>query len=261
MWRLLRIVAMGVVFGTLTAAFLRNSGPFRPAPAASAPARPPALPSPAEAKTDNLLRLSASLEPDQALANEYQTINVRHFGGALPAVRLHWEPRLDEVGPLIAEGFRLEGVTNGRVILLHPGLDGDEQQLRRVLCHEVTHVALWDRNDGHGPRFQTLLRRLSAEGAFEGLVATDQEKADLRASLERRSEEMDRESSHLRAAWSELDPADAVRVEEYNSRVRRLQDAAADFNRLVAQYNLMISYPDGLDEARLARRTTPPSTK
>ena len=72
---------------------------------------------------------------------------------------------------------------------------------------------------------------------------------------------MDRESSHLRAAWSELDPADAVRVEEYNSRVRRLQDAAADFNRLVAQYNLMISYPDGLDEARLARRATPPSTK
>jgi SprT-like family len=261
MWRLLRVVALGVVFGALAAAFLRNSGPFRPAQVASAPIRPPAPPSPAEAKTDNLLRLSASLESDQALASEYQSINARHFGGALPSVRVRWETQLDEIGPLIAEGFRLEGVTNGRVILLHPALDGDEQQLRRVLCHEVTHVALWDRNDGHGPRFQTLLRRLSAEGAFEGLVATDQEKADLRASLERRSEEMDRESSRLRAAWSELDAAAAVRVEEYNSRVRRLQDVAADFNRLVAQYNLMISYPDGLDEARLARRATPPSTK
>ena len=61
--------------------------------------------------------------------------------------------------------------------------------------------------------------------------------------------------------WSEVDGTNAARVEEYNARVRRLQAAAADFNRRVAQYNLMIAYPDGLDEERLARRTSAPATR
>jgi hypothetical protein len=224
-------------------------------------ATPAKAPSRSEIKIEQLFRANASLVSDPALAGEYQSINARHFGGVLPAVRIRWEARLEEIGPLIAEGFRLQGVTNGQVILLNPAIEDDEPQRRRALCHEVAHVALADRRDGHGPAFQTLLRRLSAEAAFEGVVATDQEKADLRASLERRTEELDRESSHLRAVWSELDTADAVRVEEYNSRVRRLQDAAADFNRLVVQYNLMLSYPDGLDEDRLARRALPLSAK
>jgi SprT-like family. len=233
-------------------------GPARRTTAKAAPARSLSR---SEIKTEQLFRSNAGFASDPALADQYDAISVRYFNGALPSVRVRWEERLDEIGPLIAEGFRLEGVTNGRVILLHPALEDDAQQLRRVLCHEVAHVALSDRSDGHGPRFQTLLRRLGSEGAFEGLVATDEEKADLRALLERRTQEMDRESSRLRAAWSELDAADAARVEEYNSHVGRLQDAAADFNRLVARYNLMISYPDGLDEERLAHRATPLSTK
>lgn len=252
---------MGVVFGSLAAAFLTSSGPFRRTRVPPAVARPAAPPGPDVARTEELFRLNVTLESDQALADDYQSINAQFFNSALPSVRVRWEARLEAIGPLIAEGFRLEGVTNGRVILLNPALYDDKPQLRRVLCHEVAHVALVDRSDGHGPRFQALLRRLSKEGAFEGVVATDQEKADLRATLDRRAEEMDRESSRVRAAWSEMDAADAVRVEEYNARVRRLQEAAADFNRLVAQYNLMISYPDGLDEERLARRPTPPSTR
>jgi hypothetical protein len=208
-----------------------------------------------------LFRVNASLQSDPVLADEYQTISARYFGGGLPSVRVRWEWRLDDIGPLIAEGFRLEGVTNGRVILLHPALQDDPKQLRRVLCHELVHVALWDRSDGHGPRFQTRLRRLATEGAFEGLVATDEERAELRTSLDRRSQEMDRDMSRLRGDWSEVDGTSAARVAEYNARVRRLQDAAAEFNRMVAQYNLMISYPDGLDEERLAHRTASPPTR
>lgn len=251
-------VALAAGFTALCLGFLVTTGPTRAARATRAPAPPPSR---SEVKTEQLFRLNASLESDPALADEYQSINAQYFSSRLPSVRVRWEPRLDDIGPLIAEGFRLEGVTNGRVVLLHPALQDDAPQLRRVLCHELVHVALADRSDGHGPRFQTLLRRLSAEGAFEGLVATDEEKADLRASLERRSEEMDRESSRLRAAWSEVDATDAVRVAEYNSRVHRLRDAAADFDRRGSQYNLMISYPDGLDQERLARRATPLSTR
>jgi predicted SprT family Zn-dependent metalloprotease len=218
----------------------------------TAPARPPSR---SEIKTEQLFRSNASLQSDPVLADDYQSINLEYFSSGLPRVLVRWEERLDEIGPLIAEGFRLEGVTNGRVILLNPSLQDDAPQLRRVLCHEVAHVALSDRSDGHGPRFQTLLKRLATEGAFEGLVATDEERAELRATLDRRSQELDREMSRLRGDWSEVDGTDAARVEAYNARVRRLQDAGADFNRKVAQYNLMISYPDGLDEERLARRT------
>ena len=205
--------------------------------------------------------MNAALASDPALAEAYQSFNAQYFGGALPAVRVRWEWRLEEIGPLIAEGFRLEGVTNGRVILLNPALQDDAPQFKRVLCHEVVHVALSNRSDGHGPNFQALLRRLSTEGAFEGLVATDEERAALRTSLDQRSEELERETRRLRGEWAEVDGKDAVRVQEYNARVRRLQDEAADFNRKIAQYNLMISYPDGLDEERLARRTASAPTR
>jgi hypothetical protein len=251
-------VALAVAFTLLCVGVLVTMGPMRATPAKVTPTEPPSL---SAIKTEQLLRLNATLESDPALADEYQAINSQYFSNRLPSVRVRWEPRLDEIGPLIAEGFRLEGVTNGHVVLLNPSLQGDAPQFRRVLCHEVVHVALTDRSDGHGPKFQALLARLSNEGAFEGVVATDEERADLRASLERRSEEMDRESSHLRAAWSEIDGTDATRVQEYNTRVRRLREASADFDRRAAQYNLMISYPDGLDEERLARRASSLSTR
>ena len=251
-------LALAVAFTLLCLGGLAVLGPTRATSAKAIPTRPPSR---SDVKTEQLFRSNAGYASDPALADKYDAISARYFDGALPSVRVRWEERLDEIGPLIAEGFRLEGVTNGRIILLHPALQDDAQQLKRVLCHEAAHVALSDRSDGHGPVFQALLRRLAAEGAFEGLVATDEEKADLRIALDRRSEEMDREMSRLRGAWSEIDSTDATRVQEYNARVRRLQDEAAEFNRRVAQYNLMIAYPDGLDEERLARRTTSPTTR
>ena len=262
------------------------------------PSRPPENvrpPSPDEAKTAELIRLNANLESDSALAGEYQRLNAEYFEGRLPPIPVRWEPRLAEVGPLIAADFQLEGVTNGRLILLLPTLQGDEQRLKRVLSHEMVHIALRDRPEvEHGPEFQDLLRDLAAKGAFTGIVATDEEKRELRRALDAREKELAAEEAELlrlRAAFeadaaahekvvedlnartaaanvrqsgwppeSERAAANATLAElqdrswAFNGRVRRHNDAIAEFNRQVEHYNLMISYPDGLDRERVARR-------
>jgi hypothetical protein len=251
--------------------------------------------SPDERRTGELLRLNANLESDPALAEEYRTLNAQYFDSRLPPVPVRWEPRLAEVGPLIAEDFRLEGVTNGRLILLLPSLQDNPEQIRRVLSHEMVHVALRDRPDAaHGPAFQDLLRELSAKGAFTGIVATDEEKQALRRSLDVRAEQLTKELADLlraraefeadvaahdklvedlnartaaanqrQAGWppeSERAAANAGRERlqdrswAFNARLRRHNDSVAEFNTLVEQYNLMISYPDGLDRERVARR-------
>ena len=251
--------------------------------------------SPDEAKTAELLRLNANLESDPSLDGEYRRLNAQYFDGRLPPISVRWEPRLAEVGPLIAEDFQLEGVTNGRLILLLPSLQRDEQRLKRVLSHEMVHVALRDRPEvEHGPVFQDLLRDLSAKGAFTGIVATDDEKRELRRALDAREKELAAEETGLLRLRAEFE-ADAAAhdklVEDlnartaaanarqsgwppeseraaanaglallqdrswaFNGRVRRQNDDIAEFNRLVEQYNLMISYPDGLDRERVARR-------
>lgn len=250
---------------------------------------------PDEVKTSELMRLNANLESDATLAGEYQRLNAQYFDGRLPPIPVRWEPRLAEVGPLIAEDFQLEGVTNGRLILLLPALQADEQRLKRVLAHEMVHVALRDRPEvEHGPAFQDLLRDLSAKGAFTGIVATDEEKRELRRALDAQEKDLaaeERELIRLRgqfetdaaahaklvddlnartaaanqrqSGWpseSERTAANATLAElqdrswAFNGRVRRHNDAIAEFNRQVEQYNLMISYPDGLDRERIARR-------
>jgi hypothetical protein len=262
------------------------------------PSRPPEHarpPTPDEVKIAELIRLNANLESDPALADEYRRLNAQYFDGRLLPVPVRWEPRLAEIGPLIAEDFRLEGVTNGRLILLLPSLQGDEQQVRRVLSHEMVHVALRDRPEiEHGPEFQDMLRDLSARGAFTGIVATDEDKRALRRTLDAREKELAAEETELLALRDRFE-ADAAAHEKlvedlnartaaanlrqsgwppeaertaanatlaqlqdrswaFNGRVRRHNDAIAEFNRQVEQYNLMISYPDGLDRERVARR-------
>ena len=300
--RFLRAVAIGVVFGGLSAAYVaqmpRRAGAASRALFTSRASHPLSA---EEAKKQELLRLNAHLESDPELASEYQAINTRYFDGRLPPVRIRWEARLNDVGPLISDQFRLEGLTDSHLILLNPTLHGDAPGLRRVLCHEMVHVEIWDRHDEHGPLFQASLRRLLDLGAFDGIVATEEERAQLLTSMQARARTLDEEGASIASARTALDadvaaaqaeiddlnartaaanqrhggwPPDSEReaiarrarelqerTTEHNARVARFQSAIADYNQLVERYNLMASYPDGLDRQRLTRRALPEQGK
>lgn len=210
----------------------------------------------------------------------YQDINARHFAGALPDIPVRWESELMAVGELAGRAFTLEGmfghVAGRAIILLTPSLQHDMQALERVLCHEMVHAYLYTigaSETAHGDRFQTVLRRLSTEGAFEGLVASPGERARLRAWLDEEAvrlegEEaalaelgrvMQRELADLEAAGLSVDSPDTAsaltarreayneRAAEANARVAQLQRDRETFLREVERYTLMIVYPDGLD--------------
>jgi hypothetical protein len=263
----LRAIAPGLVLTVAAIGFMvmqrRSTAPVPDKPAAAA--RPRSV---YDKKTDELLQANAGMASEPALAAEYETLNVRYFDGHLPDVRLRWEPRLADVGPLIAEGFRLDGLTNGRLILLDPAIQDDREVFRRTLAHEMVHVAVRDRDKAHGPVFQRELRRLSDAGAFSGIVASDDEKEEMRHSietttgdLERELRELGHERIALNADTSAPNPNVTdlnARIAEYNARVKRHNDAVAALNDRIGQYNLMISYPDGLDRERLNTRATLP---
>lgn len=249
-----------------------------------APARPPA--SPVEALQQEILRAAIGQPGDASLGAIYQALNSRHFAAALPVMPVRWEARLNEATPLASRSFTLEGMF-GRagdkmMILLHPRLKDDRAALDRTLSHEMVHAHLsvtGDTGPEHGPAFQAVLKRLSDEGAFEGVVATDEERRLLRAWLDAesarlvadqdamasRGRELDRERTELEQAIRAATPLDQARVDALNARqasynsnaigandeVRRHQQAVAFLNREIDRYNLMLSYPDGMDEAAM----------
>jgi hypothetical protein len=262
--------------------------------------------SPADVRQQEILRDDIGRPGDPLLDRMYQELNAGHFASTLPPMPGLWEPRLAEVGALAAETFTLEGMFGhvGRrtVILLSPDLQSDTAALARALCHEMVHAHLFatgDRTTNHGPAFQAVLRRLSNEGAFEGIVASDAERATLRAWLDAESarldaerEEMDRLGGDIERDRAEVerqfadlnarvtaanahgrgwpDPSDVAAVQsrrdaynqraaEANARASQDQVDLAEFNRQVGRYNLMLSYPDGLDEVSPIRpkSTTP----
>jgi hypothetical protein len=245
--RLGTVLAVLVVFGLTPLASGCSDGPGT-GHSSRTPVR--AL-SPDQARTQELFRLNANLPSDPALATEYQAINTDYFEGRLPAIGIRWEPRLAEVGPLIAAGFQMDGMTNGRVILLNPAIQNDDQQRRRTLCHEIVHVAVKGQTtEEHGPLFQSRLRQLAEQGAFTGTVATEEEKQELQRTIETRIEELRKAAESLRQARSQVS-TDLQRI-DYNFSVQRQNNAVEDLNRLIEEYNLMVSYPDGLDRERLA---------
>lgn len=172
------------------------------------------------------------------------------------------------------------------IILLNPRLSRKPDALRRALSYEMVHAWLHtvgDPSTGHGPAFQATLERLSNEGAFAGIVAGLREREALRTWLESESIRLDamnddarRESEALGleareikrsladmntrrrdgaavgepevAAWILRRNAYNHRVSELRNRAERARTDAAAFNDQVERYNLMLSYPDGLDE-------------
>jgi len=262
--------------------------------------------SPADALQETLLEKNLDRPGDPALGKRFAAINARHFAGFLPAIPVIWEPGLAKVGELADRKFTLEGMfgTAGErsVILLNPNLAEEPEALDRALCHEMVHAylhAIGDSTTTHGPTFQTVLRRLSVEGAFKGIVASDEDRERLKAWLDAESARLDAERDALqqldgeiqreragverrvgelnqrvaeanaqRSGWpSEGDVAavnalrDAYnqRAIEANARVERHRQDHEYFNREVARYNLMLVYPDGIDEEHVVRpRGGPP---
>jgi len=269
------------------------------APAATTP--PVTKPANAlEAKQREIIAQDAGMLGDLELSKEYLEINAGHFGNGLPRIPVIWEPKLGELGPLIAEGFTEEGLTaqyNNRLfILLNPALRLDRREVRRALCHEMVHlylITIGDFQTNHGPAFQTVLHRLSEERAFEGKWASESEKVGLRSWLEGESARLNREKSELERiredldrkgrdldrevqelnerissanqqgyGWPSDDEVESVessrdlfnqRAVEFNARVEEYDGGQARFNHRVNSYNLMMSYPDGLDEESAIR--------
>ena len=261
MTRLIRVILAGILVGAAAAFLLNASGRF--------PARrePPAPKTAEQQRTEEIFRSNENLPSDPDLAREYQAFNAQYFDNRLPAVRLRWEPRLDEVGPLVAEGFRMDGVTNRQLILLNPAIRDNKDEFRRVLSHEMVHVAVVTEQQSHGPIFQGYLRQLLDKGAFTGIVATEAEKQERRRYLENREKELEREAASLEQTKTSLEqearapaaPVEAInaRITDYNAQVRRHNDAVVEFNRDIEEYNQMVSYPDGLDRERLATNRVP----
>ena len=260
------------------------------------PAAPAA--SPVEAFQQEILRVNIGRSGDPVLNGLYLEMSARHFSGALPKLEVMWEPRLAEAGQLGPVAFTLQGmfghVKGQSVILLNPALQADRAALARALSHEAVHAHLFatgDKTSHHGATFQSVLRRLADEGAFDGVVASDDERANLRAWLDAESARLDAERAEMDRLGADLDreradveraltdlnarvsaanaqgqgwpsESDAALVtakrDSYNGRAATMNDRAerdrADldhFNREIARYNLMLVYPDGLDEAAL----------
>jgi hypothetical protein len=284
-------IAAGVVLFALTIwmAWAQFDGPGETVAANAA--------SPAEALQQELLKQNIDKPGDPALEAMYAGISAEHFSGNLPSLHVMWEPGLERVGPLSGEGFTLEGMFGHRgrksVILLNPELRDDPAALMRALCHEAVHAYLYatnDRGPEHGPAFQAVLKRLSNENAFEGIVSTDQERITLRAWLDDESKRLDEESRYMDGLAKEMEqeraeidrataefdaggrPSEAKIAlvnklrDAYNEKVtdanaRTEQDRAdlEHFNEEVARYNLMLVYPDGMDAGgRVAPKATPP---
>jgi hypothetical protein len=227
------------------------SRPASETPATDSSSPPPP---PDEARSAQLFDRNRGMPSDPDLADEYEQLNVEYFKNILPAPAVRWESGLAELGPLIAEGFSVQGLTDGTMILLNPGVARDREQRRRALCHEMTHIAVWKQDTGHGPIFQDQLRHLAEMGAFKGIVSTDDERDAAFATLKQKRAALETEERALQADRGSLDRTSQAAVDAYNARVHQLQAAVAEYNRLVEQYNLMVSYPDGLARERLKPR-------
>jgi SprT-like family len=257
----------------------------------------------AEALQQEILRQNIGQPGDPILNQLYSDIGARYFSGKLPAMEVRWEPRLADVGKLAAQAYTLQGMfghIGGRsIILLNPGLQGDRPALTRALCHEIVHAFLFSTGittGEHGPVFQSALKRLADEGGFEGVVASDEERVNLRAwldaesarldferaEIDRLSVEIEHERVEIERALSEFNarvsaanaqgsgwPSESEvaaanarrdaynwRATDANERVQRDRADLEHFNREVERYNLMLVYPDGLDARALVKPKT-----
>ncbi|HEV2247981.1 MAG TPA: SprT-like domain-containing protein [Terriglobia bacterium] len=256
---------------------------------------------------ERIVSLDAGRLGAPRLNTEFETINAKYFASKLPAMPVLWEPKLQEVGPLVAKGFTLEGLAagyNGRqFILINSVLRKRSRELRRTLCHEMVHEYLYTEGDtttNHGPAFQKILRILSGEGAFEGKWASASEKTRLTSWLHMQAGRLEAEKASLvetrkimederatlnsqsadlnariatandqQSGWPSDQEADSFKsrrealnqqADEFNVRVEEYSQNVVQFNHEVNRFNLMMAYPDGLDEESAVQSKPPTIT-
>jgi hypothetical protein len=273
--KIILVIALGVAVGLALAVGTASHTPARPGPA-----------SPERAMLDAY----RGTPGDAELGRLFSELNVLHFDGRLPAVKVTWASGLDRFD---AGDYRLNGMTDGSIILLKTVLQGDEGETRRTLCHEMVHVKLiaaGNTSTAHDGGFQQELRRLLDEGCFHALWSSPDERAALkgwieternrldaaRARIEEQSASVQEESDRVDRAFAELNERirianaagsgwpspgetdDAERqkvalngsIAAYNAAVAANAADQARFNEEVRRYNLMLAYPDGLAEDR-----------
>lgn len=182
----------------------------------------PAPPKPASPQ-QAIIDASRDDPEDRDLGLLFVQLNAQHFSGRLPGVKVLWSERLDQ---LDVGDIRLNGMTDGRIILLKAALRDDDAEVRRTLCHEMVHVkflAGGQKSTAHDPLFQGELRRIFDSGCFEALWAPLDEKAALGEWIA--SERTRLDAAHLQAnAQSAAIKVESERIErlvaELNERIR-----------------------------------------
>jgi hypothetical protein len=171
---------------------------------------------------------------DSGLALLFEELNARHFSGTLPAASVMWEGDLDR---LDGDDYRLNGMTDGKLILLKAGLKDDDANVRRTLCHEMVHVkfiAGGNRSTTHDSVFQTELARIFDEGCFHAIQASPEEKASLKQWIESERTRLDAARLQISGQSAAVKLA-SDRVEktlaELNERIRIANGAGAGWPR------------------------------
>ncbi len=126
-----------------------------------------------------IINASRDQPGDANLGLLFVQLNAQHFSGRLPGAKVLWSEELDR---LDAGDYRLNGMTDGKIILLKAALQNDDAEVRRTLCHEMVHVKFFadgQRSTAHDAPFQSELRRVFDDGCFEALWAPPDEKAAL----------------------------------------------------------------------------------
>jgi hypothetical protein len=202
----------------------------------------PARPEP-DSLQQAILNASRDKAGDASLGLLFDQLNTRHFGGRLPNVKVLWEGDLDR---LDVGDYRLDGMTDGRIVLIKAALKDDDADVRRTLCHEMVHVkflAAGNRSTVHDAPFQSELRRIFDDGCFPAIWASPDEKASL-------EEWIDSERTRLDAVRAQVD-AQSAAVKLETDRIER---TFAELNERIGLANAAGSGWPSPDEAETAER-------
>jgi hypothetical protein len=160
----------------------------------------------------------------------FDQLNTLHFSGRLPDVKVLWGEDLDrfDIGD-----YRLNGMTDGRIILIKPALLDDDAEVRRTLCHEMVHVELitaGHASTAHDAPFQNELRRVFEDGCFHAISATAEEHASLKAWIESERQRLDAARAQIDAQSTAIERGrrDVDRAfAELNERIRTANAAGS----------------------------------